>query len=224
MGRDDGLRIWQRRMRGRDDGYAAHDDKYYSGDDEYESEKFVQQRVRKLKKFRQRRVRNSRQWVRDRTTTGRTRERTAEIGRRWVVGGRQRAWRVRRRMSNGQRRVLGGHRRVTGRATMGPTPRRRVASTVYKGRQFSLGFMLQLAASDPSSHGALCRTCAEFLWTSSADSRQICSKTNNKKLLSPMASGSDSGFGKRPGYVDLDAPNPSSEDPWDTRLVSTALI
>ena len=37
-----------------------------------------------------------------------------------------------------------------------------------------------------------------------------------------MASGSDSGSGKRPGYVDLDAPNPSGEDPWDPRSVPAA--
>ena len=35
-----------------------------------------------------------------------------------------------------------------------------------------------------------------------------------------MASGSS----KRLGYIDLDAPNPSSEDAWDTRSVSTALM
>ena len=37
-----------------------------------------------------------------------------------------------------------------------------------------------------------------------------------------MASGSGSGSGKRPGYVDLDAPNPFGEDPWDPRSVPTA--
>ena len=37
-----------------------------------------------------------------------------------------------------------------------------------------------------------------------------------------MASGSGSGSGKRPGYVDLDAPNPSGEDPWDPRSVPAA--
>ena len=37
-----------------------------------------------------------------------------------------------------------------------------------------------------------------------------------------MASGSASGSGKRPGYVDLDAPNPSGEDPWDPRSVPVA--
>ena len=39
-----------------------------------------------------------------------------------------------------------------------------------------------------------------------------------------MASGSGSGSSKRHRYFDLDAPNPSSEDPWDTRLVPAALI
>ena len=34
-----------------------------------------------------------------------------------------------------------------------------------------------------------------------------------------MASGSSSGSSKRPWYVDLDAPNPSGEDPWDPRSV-----
>ena len=37
-----------------------------------------------------------------------------------------------------------------------------------------------------------------------------------------MASGSGSRSGKRPGYVDLDAPNPSGEDPWDPRSVPAA--
>ena len=37
-----------------------------------------------------------------------------------------------------------------------------------------------------------------------------------------MASGSGSGSGKRLRYVDLDAPNPSGEDPWDPRLVPAA--
>ena len=37
-----------------------------------------------------------------------------------------------------------------------------------------------------------------------------------------MASGSGSRSSKRPGYVDLDAPNPSSEDPWDPRSVPAA--
>ena len=37
-----------------------------------------------------------------------------------------------------------------------------------------------------------------------------------------MASGSGSGSGKRPGYVDLDAPNPSGEDLWDPRSVPEA--
>ena len=57
-----------------------------------------------------------------------------------------------------------------------------------------------------------------------ADSRQICKKTNNEKLLSSMASGSDSGSGKRLGYVDLNTSNPSNEDPWDTRSVPAASI
>ena len=39
-----------------------------------------------------------------------------------------------------------------------------------------------------------------------------------------MASGLGFGSGKRQGYVDLDAPNPFNENPWDTRLVPTALI
>ena len=38
-----------------------------------------------------------------------------------------------------------------------------------------------------------------------------------------MASGSGFGSGKRPGYVDLDASNPSGEDLWDRRLVPAAL-
>ena len=37
-----------------------------------------------------------------------------------------------------------------------------------------------------------------------------------------MASRSGSGSGKRSGYVDLDTPNPSGEDPWDPRLVPAA--
>ena len=57
-----------------------------------------------------------------------------------------------------------------------------------------------------------------------ADSRQICRKTNNKKVLPPMASRSGSRSGKRPGYIDLDAPNLSSKDPWDTRSVPVASI
>ena len=47
-------------------------------------------------------------------------------------------------------------------------------------------------------------------------------KSNNEQVLSPMVSGSGSGSGKRPGYVDLDASNASSEDPWDPRLVPAA--
>ena len=39
-----------------------------------------------------------------------------------------------------------------------------------------------------------------------------------------MAFGLDSRSGKRLGYVDLDVPNPSSEDPWDIRVVLAALI
>ena len=38
-----------------------------------------------------------------------------------------------------------------------------------------------------------------------------------------MASRSGSGSGKEPGYVDLDAPNPSAEDPWNPRSVPAAL-
>ena len=148
---------------------------------------------------------------------GRALVHTAVIGRRRVSGVRRRVWR-------GRRRVSGGRRQVAGRVTMGSTPRGRVTSIVYKGGQFSLGFTLRLVAPNPSSRGVLCMTCAEFLWTGWADSRQICSKTNNEKLLSPMASGSGSGSGKRHGYVDLDAPNPSSEDPWDTRLIPAASI
>ena len=87
-----------------------------------------------------------------------------------------------------------------------------------------MGFTLQLAAPDPSLPSMLCRTCAEFLWTGWVDSRQICNKTNNKKLLSPMASGSSFGSNKRHEYVDLDAPNPSSEDPWDTRSIPVTSI
>ena len=55
---------------------------------------------------------------------------------------------------------------------------------------------------------------------------KFCKKSNNEQVLSPMASGSGSRFGKRvkrPGYVDLDAPNPSDEDPWDPRSVPAAL-
>ena len=37
-----------------------------------------------------------------------------------------------------------------------------------------------------------------------------------------MASGLGSGSSERPGYVDLDAPNPSGEDPWDPRSVPAA--
>ena len=37
-----------------------------------------------------------------------------------------------------------------------------------------------------------------------------------------MASGSSSGSSKRLGLVDLDAPNPSDEDPWDPRSVPLA--
>ena len=48
-------------------------------------------------------------------------------------------------------------------------------------------------------------------------------KSNNEQVLSPMASGSGSGSGKRPGYVDLDALNPSGEDLWDPRSVPAAL-
>ena len=47
-------------------------------------------------------------------------------------------------------------------------------------------------------------------------------KSNNEQVLSPVASGSGSGSSKRPGYVDLDAPNPSSEDPWDPRSIPVA--
>ena len=64
----------------------------------------------------------------------------------------------------------------------------------------------------------------EFLWTGWADTREICKKTNDKKLLSLMASRSSSRFGKRHKYFDLDALNPSSKDPWDTRLVPAASI
>ena len=44
-------------------------------------------------------------------------------------------------------------------------------------------------------------------------------KSDNEQVFSPMASGSGSGSGKRPGYVDLDAPNPSGEDLWDPRSI-----
>ena len=37
-----------------------------------------------------------------------------------------------------------------------------------------------------------------------------------------MAFRSGSGSSKRLGYVDLDTPNPSSEDPWDSRSVLAA--
>ena len=37
-----------------------------------------------------------------------------------------------------------------------------------------------------------------------------------------MVSGSSYGSGKRPGYVDLDAPNPSGEDLWDPRSIPAA--
>ena len=47
-------------------------------------------------------------------------------------------------------------------------------------------------------------------------------KSNNEQVLSPMVSGSGSRSGKRPGYIDLDALNPSGEDPWDPRSVSAA--
>ena len=51
---------------------------------------------------------------------------------------------------------------------------------------------------------------------------KFSNKSNNEQVLSPMASGSGSGSGKRPGYVDLDAPNPSGEDPWDPRSIPAA--
>ena len=57
-----------------------------------------------LKKIGRRRVRNTRRQVQDWATTGVARAMTAEIARQWV----------------------------TGRATVGPTPRGRVVSTVYK--------------------------------------------------------------------------------------------
>ena len=47
-------------------------------------------------------------------------------------------------------------------------------------------------------------------------------KSNNEQVLSSMESGSGSGSGKRPGYVDLDTPNPSGEDPWDSRSIPAA--
>ena len=52
---------------------------------------------------------------------------------------------------------------------------------------------------------------------------KFSNKSNNEQVLSPMASGSGSQSGKRPGYVDLDAPNPSGEDPWDPRSIPAAL-
>ena len=58
------------------------------------------------------------------------------------------------------------------------------------------------------------------MWQSLVNFRK---KSNNEQVLSPMAFGSGSGSGKRPGYVDLDAPNPSGEDPWDPRSVPAAL-
>ena len=67
--------------------------------------------------------------------TGIARATTVEIGRRWVAG----------------------------QVTIARTSCGRVASTVYRSGQFSLGFILQLAAPDPSLRGVLCRTCAEFL-------------------------------------------------------------
>ena len=39
-----------------------------------------------------------------------------------------------------------------------------------------------------------------------------------------MASGSGSGSGKRPRYIDLDTSNPSGEDSWDTRSVLATSI
>ena len=64
--------------------------------------------------------------------------------------------------------------------------------------------------------------CGAFLtrWQTLA---KVGNKSNNEQVLSSMASESDSGSGKRLGYVDLDAPNPSSEDLWDPRLVPVAL-
>ena len=47
-------------------------------------------------------------------------------------------------------------------------------------------------------------------------------KSNNKQVLTPMASGSGSGSGKRPEYVDLDALNLSGKDSWDPRSVPAA--
>ena len=51
---------------------------------------------------------------------------------------------------------------------------------------------------------------------------KFSNKSNNEQVLSPMASGLGFGSGKRPGYVDLDAPNPSGEDPWDPRSIPAA--
>ena len=108
--------------------------------------------------------------VQGRVTTGRGRARTAEIGQRQVSGG-QRELRSRDvGLRNGQRRLRShdvglrnGQRRIASRATTGPTLRGRITSTVYKGEQINSGFTLRLVAPDPSSPGALCRTCAELL-------------------------------------------------------------
>ena len=76
------------------------------------------------------RVRNARRRVwkfkKIRATTGRGRVHTVEIGQRRVSGGRQRVI-LRATMAE----IV--QRRVAGRAMMCPTPRGRVASTVYKG-------------------------------------------------------------------------------------------
>ena len=63
--------------------------------------------------------------------------------------------------------------------------------------------------------------CGAFLtrWQTLA---KFGNKSNNEQVLSLMASRSGFGSSKRPGYVDLDASNPSGEDPWDRRSVPAA--
>ena len=89
-------------------------------------------------------------------------------------------------LTTGVKWATTGVRRVSmGRTMTGLTLYGRVHPQVIRASSLVRDSGLQLTAPDSSSPGALCRTYAEFLWTGWADAREICSKTNDKKLLSP---------------------------------------
>ena len=104
-----------------------------------------------------------------------------------------------------RQRVSCARVRVVDWATTGPRMHAVESIPEYiKAGRLVLKTRLKLATPDPSSCGALCRTCADVAYN---------------KEGSPMASGSGLGSGssKKPKYIDLDAPTLFSKDLWDTR-------